>query len=87
MSECNKCGNNVVIGEWPWCPHGFGNNLDDPMQSYVDWQLTSETGGVEITTRGQRRAIMMEKGFEFHKNRFEGSVGEGRRQYFDQGKK
>lgn len=23
---CEKCGKELVIGEWPFCPHGFGAN-------------------------------------------------------------
>lgn len=23
---CEKCGQELVVGEWPWCPHGIGNS-------------------------------------------------------------
>ena len=24
-TTCNKCGKELVIGDWPYCPHGFGS--------------------------------------------------------------
>jgi hypothetical protein len=31
---CDKCGSAVSVGEWPWCPHGFGlpNVIDDQLE-------------------------------------------------------
>lgn len=26
MATCEKCGKELVIGEFPFCPHGFGAN-------------------------------------------------------------
>jgi hypothetical protein len=26
MTTCDKCGQELVIGEWPFCPHGIGHN-------------------------------------------------------------
>lgn len=23
---CEKCGGELVVGSWPFCPHGFGHN-------------------------------------------------------------
>lgn len=23
---CESCGKELVVGEWPWCPHGIGNS-------------------------------------------------------------
>jgi hypothetical protein len=83
--KCTECG-----GPHPWWNHSrpagyiFG---DAPLESYMDENLSTETGGVEITTRGQRRRLMERQHLEYHRNRFVGSVGEGRRQYYDQGSK
>jgi hypothetical protein len=26
VNPCEKCGKELVVGEWPFCPHGFGAN-------------------------------------------------------------
>jgi hypothetical protein len=26
MTVCEKCSKEIVVGEWPFCPHGFGSN-------------------------------------------------------------
>lgn len=36
---CDKCGKELVIGEWPFCPHGFGSN---------SVQADDIPGGIEI---------------------------------------
>lgn len=25
-TSCDKCGKELVLGEWPFCPHGHGNS-------------------------------------------------------------
>ena len=27
MVQCEKCGKEIQVGEWPFCPHGFPNGL------------------------------------------------------------
>lgn len=43
MANCNKCGMEVFIGDWPWCPHGSvrGENATrfDPI---VVWQSNAD---------------------------------------------
>lgn len=36
--NCNKCGKELVVGEWPFCPHGFGNSnvIGDDIPGGVD---------------------------------------------------
>ena len=44
MSTCSKCGAEVMIGDWPFCPHGatFHGNAQrfDPI---VVWQSNSDS--------------------------------------------
>lgn len=80
---CESCGKTYTVGEWPWCPHGFGNNLEEPLEPYVDDNLTADPGGVEITTRSQRRQLMKEKGFEYRKK----ASAPGRTLFFDMKRK
>lgn len=63
--KCEKCGAEIVIGSWPWCPHGFGNNLEEPLEPYVDWNITDAPEGIEIRTRGERRKLMDEAKLEY----------------------
>lgn len=76
--KCDKCGHEFRIGDYPFCPHdnvhGCLHMGEEPMESYVDYNLTEEPEGVEITTRGQRRRIMEENHFEYRKKR-EGPPG------------
>lgn len=25
-TKCEKCGETIVVGEWPFCPHGIGHS-------------------------------------------------------------
>ena len=66
MVKCEKCGRPVTIGAWPWCPHEHVEKFgEDPLEPYADENLTSEPGGVEITTRAQRRKLMYESNMEY----------------------
>ena len=43
MANCKECGAEVVIGDWPWCPHGLireanAKRFDD----IVVWQSDSD---------------------------------------------
>lgn len=67
MSTCDRCGAEVKVGDWPWCPHGevrrFG---EEPLEPYFDEHIRQ--GGAHITTRGERRRLM-EKNNLFYKKR------------------
>lgn len=39
MTTCEKCGEEVQVGDWPYCPHGAlreGQGGFGPMEAYVD---------------------------------------------------
>ena len=82
--RCISCGKDRVVGDWPHCPHGtaafFG---EEPLEAYIDENLTTDVNGVEVTTRGQRRKLMSEHHLEYAKNRF--SDRGKKRTYFFQG--
>jgi hypothetical protein len=63
--KCDSCGAELQIGEWPWCPHGDARGFGDkPIEPYMDEMLGPEP--VEITSRGQRRAIMSKAHLDYH---------------------
>lgn len=79
---CDDCGAERGVGDWPQCPHIPGNFGEEPLEPYVDENIDTEP--VLITTRGQRRAIMAAKGFEYRKKRTD--LLPGRASYFFVGK-
>ena len=88
MRKCSDCGGDLKFGDWPFCngdpqSHVPAPNFgEEPIEPYVDWQLSSNTEDEpEITTRGQRRQIMRENGLEYRKVPKIGKV-----MYFDQGR-
>jgi hypothetical protein len=54
---CSLCGNPVVIGDWPWCPHGIPASRGDA-QIHTSEKVTvmqnPQTGEVRIPGRGDR---------------------------------
>jgi hypothetical protein len=70
--RCDKCGAEIQIGEWPFCPHGQMTHFgDEPLTPYVDHNLGPEP--IEIRTRGERRRIMAKAHLDYadvsHKKR------------------
>ena len=62
---CDKCGAELRIGEWPWCPHGDARYFgEEPLEPYIDHNLGPEP--IEIRTRGERRAIMSRNHLDYH---------------------
>ena len=51
------------VGEWPFCPHGFGNNLEEPLTPYFDEHCSVE--GREFRTRGERRRFIAKQGLDY----------------------
>lgn len=67
---CDECGTTLTdLNVWPFCggnpkKHAPVSHFgDDPIEGYVDDNLQHDP--VEITTRGQRRAIMAKNGIEY----------------------
>jgi hypothetical protein len=61
LVTCDKCGAELALNEWPWCPHGaarssvVGDEID-----YIDHNLGAHP--IHITSRSQRRQLMAERG-------------------------
>lgn len=62
--NCDACGKELEIGEWPFCPHGFGSNLYEPHEAYVDWNLTSKP--VLISNPGDRQQHMRRNRLDYY---------------------
>lgn len=76
MTTCDSCGQEIQIGDWPWCGHGRFYQRSG-FEPYVDVQLlpphdsrrdsVSPEGlrGIWIDTPGKRRSLMREQGLQF----------------------
>lgn len=61
---CEKCGHEMRIGEWPYCPHQDARTFgEEPIQPYWDEHVCPE--GAQITTRAERRRIMAKGNLEY----------------------
>lgn len=61
--KCDKCGAELAVGDFPFCPHGsgFAASHGDELD-YIDHNLGRDP--VHITSKAQRRQIMAERGLE-----------------------
>lgn len=59
MYKCDGCGQDVQIGDWPWCPHGRGDHLVS--HTYWDHTLRAE---VNTGPGGIRAKLMKERHLE-----------------------
>lgn len=64
LATCEKCGEAIEVGEWPFCPHGFPNGsvIDDQLEGgpRVFEHLGHE--GVYIESKSQWRREMEVRG-------------------------
>jgi hypothetical protein len=79
---CEKCGHELQIGEWPFCPHEYAVGFGEEPLDYWDENLLPDP--VHITSRTQRRKIMDAHGLDYRK-KFEAPPGF--RRYVDLGRK
>ena len=62
--NCERCGAELQVGQWPWCPHGDAHNFGEaPLEPYMDENLGPDP--VRITTRAERRRIMAQGNLEY----------------------
>ena len=62
-TRCDKCNQVLRLGEWPWCPHGFGAN--NVIGDEID-EINENVGDqpVHFTSRIEKRRYLKEKGLE-----------------------
>lgn len=60
-TACDKCGKDLAIGEWPFCPHGFGTN--NVIGDEID-EINENVGHqpVRFTSRIEKRRYLKEHG-------------------------
>jgi len=61
---CPKCGATVTVGEWPFCPHGFGGRYSCIPDDYGRDITVENMGHTPVTyrTRSERKRLMAERG-------------------------
>ena len=78
METCGKCGREVAIGDWPWCPHGpardgglfiysFEPYFDEHVVEGKEYKVMDGevVSGTYITSPGHRAQLMRENKTEF----------------------
>jgi len=77
VAACEKCGAEISIGSWPFCRGQAADHAPavrfgwDPLEPYVDQNLTTDPNGVEITNRAQRMKLMDREALVYHKNKYD----------------
>lgn len=58
---CEKCQHRIVIGAWPWCPHGLGANsvVGDEID---EWNENVSDHPVHFTSKQEKRRYLEEHG-------------------------
>jgi hypothetical protein len=62
---CDRCGKELVVGEWPWCPHGRGVNnvVDDTiLGGEVNENVSHEP--VHFDSKSAKRRYLKEHGLQ-----------------------
>ena len=62
---CDKCGKPIVVGEWPFCPHGFGvNNVVD--DTIIGGEVMENVGHEPITvySKSERKRVLDRAGLQ-----------------------
>ena len=62
-TTCERCGQAMRVGEWPFCPHGVGHN--SVLSDECDFMV--ENGFPEprrFTSKADHRRALAEQGFE-----------------------
>ena len=62
---CEKCQQDITVGEWPFCPHGFplhglraiGDEIDE-------WNENVAHTPVHFTSRSEKRRYLKEHGLQ-----------------------
>ena len=62
---CDKCSKDIQVGEWPFCPHGFGRN--SVLQDTIDeWNENVSHAPVHFTSKQEKKRYLKEHGlYEF----------------------
>ena len=64
-TRCDKCNQVLRLGEWPFCPHGFGANgvVDDTI---IGGEVNENVGPEPVTfySKSERRRYLKEHNLE-----------------------
>ena len=62
---CDTCGATIRVGEWPWCPHGFGvNNVVD--DTIIGGEVNENVAHEPVTfySKSEKKRYLKEHGLE-----------------------
>ena len=65
MDNCNACGRELVLGSWPFCPHGIGHsNVNGDEIPGGQWQENGFHEPRLFYSKRERTRALAEKGLE-----------------------
>ena len=63
MEQCDKCGEILEIGSWPFCKGGHGRGTNSVIGDEIDeWNENVGHTPVHFTSRIEKRRYLKEKG-------------------------
>ena len=76
---CDKCQKELALGEWPWCPHGFGTyrNIPDDIPGGLVIHNLGPTP-VKVYSHSERRALAERRGLVERVHHVDGDKHVGR---------
>jgi hypothetical protein len=65
MDRCEKCGEPIQIGSWPFCKGGHGRGTNNVIGDEIDeWNENVGHEPVHFTSRQERRRYLKEHGLQ-----------------------
>jgi len=58
--ECEKCGETVGVGQWPFCPHGAGSGIVKHEYPFTTKAFTGKE--IEVTSAAHEKALCQAHG-------------------------
>lgn len=60
VEQCEKCGAELEVGEWPFCPHGQGSAVASKQYPFVTSNFNGQP--IEVTSAAHEKALCAEYG-------------------------
>lgn len=66
VSRCDKCGKQVEIGDFPFCPHGkVSNHFHTVFVPYIDHNISPKPEGELVTSHHHRMQLLKANNLDF----------------------
>ena len=66
MAVCEKCGKDIEIGDFPFCPHGkVERGFHTVFVPYVDHYISAKPEGELVTSNRQRNQLLKANNLDY----------------------